>query len=283
MKKYVVSEIFRSVQGEGAYTGQLTMWVRFFLCNLQCQGFGQKEPTNPETYLFDFVDPKSYKTMEDVPVLQYGCDSAYSWAKQFKHLCHEYTAEEISNKIISLAAGYDYNKSKVAPHLAFTGGEPMLQQDAIMDILDKLYQFKNITIETNGTQKLKDSFVDYFKFKSTEVFMSVSPKLFNVSGEENSKAIQPEIVADYQNRLNCSGQLKFVLTNSEAAWNELEEVVDQFRAAGCTWPVWIMPVGSTKEQQLGDDVTAVAEEAVRRGYNVSGRVHSYLFGNGVGK
>jgi 7-carboxy-7-deazaguanine synthase len=283
MKKYVVSEIFRSVQGEGAYTGQLTMWVRFFLCNLQCQGFGQKEPTKPDTYKFDVVDPKSYKSMEDVPVLQYGCDSAYSWAKQFKHLCNEYTAEEISNKIISLAVGYDYNKSQVAPHLAFTGGEPMLQQDAIMDILDKLYQFKNITIETNGTQKLKDSFVDYFKFKSTEVFMSVSPKLFNVSGEENSKAIQPEIVAEYQNRLNCPGQLKFVLTNSDAAWNELEEVVDQFRAAGCTWPVWIMPVGSTKEQQLGDDVTAVAEEAVRRGYNVSGRVHSYLFGNGVGK
>ena len=40
-KKYYYSEIFHSIQGEGEYTGVPTAWIRFFLCNLQCNGFGQ--------------------------------------------------------------------------------------------------------------------------------------------------------------------------------------------------------------------------------------------------
>ena len=40
-KKYYYSEIFYSIQGEGHYTGVPTAWIRFFLCNLQCNGFGQ--------------------------------------------------------------------------------------------------------------------------------------------------------------------------------------------------------------------------------------------------
>ena len=42
-KKIAYSEIFHSIQGEGAYTGRPTAWMRFFLCNLQCDGFGQKD------------------------------------------------------------------------------------------------------------------------------------------------------------------------------------------------------------------------------------------------
>jgi 7-carboxy-7-deazaguanine synthase len=45
-KKYYYSEIFHSIQGEGHYTGVPTAWLRFFLCNLQCNGFGQINPTD---------------------------------------------------------------------------------------------------------------------------------------------------------------------------------------------------------------------------------------------
>ena len=51
-KKYYYSEIFHSIQGEGHYTGVPTAWIRFFLCNLQCSGFGQIDPTNPDTWIF---------------------------------------------------------------------------------------------------------------------------------------------------------------------------------------------------------------------------------------
>ena len=53
-KKYYYSEIFHSIQGEGEYTGVPTAWIRFFLCNLQCNGFGQKDPTDPSTYELPF-------------------------------------------------------------------------------------------------------------------------------------------------------------------------------------------------------------------------------------
>jgi len=45
--------------------------------------------------------------------------------------------------------------------------------------------------------------------------------------------------------------------------------------------VWIMPVGATVEgQKLVDG--DVAKIAYQRGYNVSARVHTYLWGNVVG-
>ena len=54
-----------------------------------------------------------------------------------------------------------------------------------------------------------------------------------------------------------------------------------YRAVGVDWDVWIMPVGSTKEQQ--EEVQeAICIEAVDRGYNFSARVHSWVFGNKVG-
>ena len=43
-KEYLYSEIFDSIQGEGTYTGVHSLWLRFFLCNLQCNGFGQLDP-----------------------------------------------------------------------------------------------------------------------------------------------------------------------------------------------------------------------------------------------
>ena len=69
-KKYYYSEIFHSIQGEGQYTGVPTAWIRFFLCNLQCNGFGQKDPTDPSTYELPF---ENFRT--PVPDLLTGRDS----------------------------------------------------------------------------------------------------------------------------------------------------------------------------------------------------------------
>ena len=77
-KKYYYSEIFHSIQGEGEYTGTPTAWIRFFLCNLQCNGFGQKDPTDPSTYELPFqdFDVDSVKRVEDLPVSTKRCCSA---------------------------------------------------------------------------------------------------------------------------------------------------------------------------------------------------------------
>ena len=95
------SEIFKSIQGEGHYTGVPTTWLRFFGCNLECNGFGQDDPTDPSTYQlpykdFDLIDVKN---VEDLPVWKYGCDSSYSWSKKFAKIQKNETCEEVAKRL----------------------------------------------------------------------------------------------------------------------------------------------------------------------------------------
>ena len=157
-------------------------------------------------------------------------------------------------------------------------------QAASMGIYKELKKQNNLpesmTFETNGTQILKEPFKEWVKSIDTEVFFSVSPKLFTVSGEKTEKAIKPENVAEYS---ECSsrGQLKFVVGSADREWDEMENTVKKFRDAGVEWPVWIMPTGAREEEQTAT-AGKVAEKAFKKGYNVAARVHVYLFGNAIG-
>lgn len=334
VKQYQYSEIFGDTfQGEGRYTGVPTVWVRFWGCNFDCAGFGQDNPTDPSTYILDYetVDVSSIKRMEDLPVFNRGCDSSYSWAKKFAHLAHRDTAAGICDKLEAFLktpsnpeGKFLHPRSKQMTHLAFTGGEPMMSQNAIVDIMLEFARRgnmpKNVTVETNGTQRARDAITQYISghfednaepsvekwsqsfymrdlvdtlssnfsdlpadkeaLRGVEWFWSISPKLY-LSGEKWDDAIKPEIVESYKN-LSDYGQLKYVCDGSERAWEEVEKATDLFRAQGINWPVWIMPVGATV---AGQNLVAakVAEEACRRGYNVAARVHAYVFANIIGK
>ena len=294
-RKYYYSEIFYSIQGEGHYTGVPTAWIRFFLCNLQCNGFGQIDPTNPDTYDLPFLDydVSKIKRVEDLPVWEKGCDSSYTWAKKYKHLMGQETPQVLANKIVDVLKNENnpegkflHPVSKQHQHLCITGGEPLMPtgQEATIGIYRELQKQDNLpssmTFETNGTQMLKPNFIDWVKEIDTEIFFSCSPKLFTVSGEESKKAIKPEVVAEYR-KLSSKGQLKFVVGDKDREWNEMEEALEKFRSARVDWPVWIMPVGAREEEQSAT-AGEVAQKAFRRGYNVAARVHVYLFGNAIG-
>ncbi len=294
------SEIFHSIQGEGHYTGRPTAWLRFFLCNLQCDGFGQKDPTDPSTYILPYqnIDINNIKKLEDLPVWKYGCDSSYSWSAKFKHLQHKKSVSEICYLIRqsmyhpSNPDGLFNKPNGTQQHMCFTGGEPLMKhaQLAAIDIIDyfategdfPLY----LTWETNGTQELTSEFASYFAEYPGEKFFSVSPKLFSVTGEKEKDAINPRVVADY-NKLSHTGQLKFVVNGTVEAWNELEQTVAKMRDAGVTYPVWVMGVGATLEAQKGTEANYIGEshiatEAFKRGYNYSSRVHVHIWGNTMG-
>ena len=235
----------------------------------------------------------SVKRVEDLPVWEKGCDSSYTWAKKFKKLMGYETPSVLADKIVDILKTdtnqnglFLHPNSRQHQHLCFTGGEPLMVtgQAASMGIYKSLEKRANLpssmTFETNGTQKLTEPFKQWIKDIPEEIFFSVSPKLFTVSGEKPEKAIKPENVAEYA---ECSnrGQLKFVVGASRREWEELENTVRKFREAGIDWPVWIMPTGAREEEQT-TTAGQVAEEAFKRGYNVSARVHVYLFGNAIG-
>lgn len=297
MSDYHYSEIFYSVQGEGHYTGVPTAWLRFFLCNLQCNGFGQEDPTDESTYKLPYkdIDVSQYNTMEELPVFEYGCDSSYSWAKKFRGLQRKGTPEEIAQRITESMKnehnpkGLFQHPSGLHQHMCFTGGEPLMKhgQECSIKVLREFRESGNqpasVTYETNGTQTLSDEFCAFFRNRGLhagELFFSISPKLWHVAGEKADKAINPEIVKEYY-KLTKNGQLKFVLTPHKEAWDELESAVHAFRDAGVNYPVWVMPVGATVEgQKLVDG--DVAKMAFERGYNVAARVHTYMWGNLIG-
>lgn len=294
MKKYKYSEIFgKTIQGEGRYTGTPTVWIRFWGCNFECNGFGQDTPDDPSTYNLDYqtIDVSSIKHMNDLPVFSRGCDSSYSWSKKFSHLANINTASEICDKLESYLKSdsnpdgkFLHPKSNQHTHMAFTGGEPMMNQTGIVDIMKEFANRNNlpefVTIETNGTQELRGAFIDYFNTYGGELFWSVSPKLY-LSGEKWEDAILPDVVYGYK-QLSDVGQLKYVSNGSEKAWNEVELATLEYNQRNVCWPVWIMPVGADVEGQ--NKVAAmVTEGAVERGYNVAARVHTYIFGNVVGK
>jgi|TARA_R110000744_G_scaffold149580_6_gene262735 6-pyruvoyltetrahydropterin 2'-reductase len=295
MKEYHYSEIFHSAQGEGMHTGVPGPWLRYFLCNLQCNGFGQIDPTDPDTYQLPYeqLDTSKYEKLEDLPVFDLGCDSSYSWAKKYKKFAHKATPREITNRI------YNSMKNKHNPiglfkhpsvgaywqHLHITGGEPLMPhaQECTIQIMQHMVTDLNfpqsITFETNGTQELTPEFEGHLRL-SNRVHWSVSPKLYTVSGEHAHKAFKPEIIKSYQD-VSKHGMLKFVCNGRPEAWDEIEQNVDMLRRRGVEFPVSIMPVGATVEgQKLVDG--QVASEAVARGYHISARVHTYLWGNVIG-
>jgi 7-carboxy-7-deazaguanine synthase len=299
-KKYRYSEIFGgndgptpTIQGEGRYAGHPTVWIRFWGCNLTCGGFGQANPRDPSTYQLDYLDydpiAANIQSMDQLPVWKTGCDSSYSWSNKYGHLAHQSTAAEICADFRTRLQGgsFTHPRSGQDVHLAFTGGEPMMSQTGIVDIMSTLRMQndspKHITIETNGTQAVRKNFDEFFSNQGMyngELFWSVSPKL-GTSGEKWEDAIKTNIVRDYRLISNV-GQLKFVLDRNPLTWDELERAVDAFRAVDVHWPVWIMPVGATREEQ--EDVQMwVTEEALKRGYNVAARIHCWIFSNVIGR
>ena len=289
------SETFYSAQGEGQYTGIPSLWMRFFLCNLQCDGFGQTDPTNPDTYELPYekLDLTDITDVMQLPVFDKGCDSSYTWSKRYKHLMTDRTVTEAVDELTALLphGKFQHPDTKQWVHMVFTGGEPMLKntQPGMIAILNEFKERgnmpKNVTIETNGTKpitpELREYIINIKSWHNAEWMWSISPKLWSTAGEKHKKAIHPDVVGSYAN-VSEKGQLKYVVNGSDESWREVEENTRLFREAGCNFPVWIMGIGGTYEG-LTETEASIADEAIQRGYNYTTRAHVHIYGNAIGK
>lgn len=289
--KLKISEIFYSAQGEGRFVGVPSVFLRTFGCNFTCSGFGCSPGSVSREADEVAKNVHLYKDFASLPLVNTGCDSYASWHPAFKELSPNLDTSEVIDRMLALTPNRHWlqdNGNDV--HLVITGGEPLLGwQRAYEELISdtRMSDLRNITFETNGTQKLQSGFRDFLAAwqqpplgvnKTREVTFSVSAKL-SASGEKWSDAICPDIVASYQ-ELGTT-YLKFVVETQEH-FEEVDRAVKEFRAGGFRGVVYVMPQGGVVAPYEQNRVR-VADWALTQGYYYSPRLHVDLWGNGWGK
>ena len=291
------SEAFYSVQGEGRFVGVPSVFLRTFGCNFRCMNFGvdtdkdrweqhaEGQRYNAEVKgLIDAGVHKQDIPFEDLPIVHTGCDTYASIYPEFKHFNRQAGVEEVVDHLLSLTPQGRWTQTDGQDiHLIITGGEPLLAwQKLYVELFEhpRMQDLKNITFETNTTQLLKDDFFDYLNNQDRfEVTWSCSPKL-KVSGETWESAVKPDVAEQYSLVDNSYQYFKFVVQSQED-FNEVERVVETYKQAGVSCPVYLMPLGGRSEE-YNLNVKEVAEACMERGWRFSPRLHISLFGNAWG-
>ncbi len=278
MSKIKIAELFYSIQGEGKFMGVPSIFLRTFGCNFKCQGFGMPrgELSNEADELGSLAH--MFNKYEELPLVSTGCDSYASWHPDFKDLSPMLTSEAIADRICEILPHNEWKDE----HLVITGGEPLLGwQRAYPELLEhpKMAGLKEITFETNGTQKLTEEFKHYLgewtaEQWDREITFSVSAKL-PCSGEKWEEAICPEVVCEYEKR--GTAYLKFVIA-TEQDFEDSQRATEEYRKAGFKGHVYLMPVGGVESVYALNNKN-VALLAMKNGLRYSDRLQVPLFKN----
>lgn len=227
-----------TVQGEGKYIGEPSLFIRLAGCNLKCKW-----------------------TSEDGFVSE--CDTAYANEETENNTCLE--VEDII-KIIK-------NNIGSIKHIVITGGEPLLQKEALIDLC---YQIKKqfnliITIESNSSISPKgfEGLVDLF---------SISPKLNNAvlraSGNTPEYCVQEYI--DMARNGDTDLQIKFVVSKTSD-----DNLIKAFLSDYTSYKqsdIMVMPAGTNMEQ-LNKTSKIALEISIKNGWRFTHRLHIILFGD----
>ena len=284
MSKIKIAELFYSLQGEGRFMGVPSVFLRTFGCNFTCSGFGMPRGESSleakDVAVMHAMHP--FKEYNELPLVSTGCDSYASWHPDFKELSPMLTSDAIAERIAEILPHGEWQDE----HLVITGGEPLLGwQRAYPDLLShpKMQSLKEITFETNGTQKLTPEFKQYLKEwnqsrwphgNGGEITFSVSAKL-PCSGEKWEEAILPEVVCEYEQV--GTAYLKFVIA-TQRDFDDAMIATRQFRDAGFKGYVYLMPVGGVESVYTLNN-RAVADMAMKAGLRYSDRLQVPLFKN----
>ncbi len=206
-----ISEIFRSLQGEGVLIGTPTVFIRTVGCNLDCSW----------------------------------CDTGYA----------REGGEELSVEQIMI----ELEKQK-AQFVCLTGGEPLMQKDAIK-LLDKLVdKGYHVTLETNGSMPLEDVPC------SENMLISMDIKCPSSGMEERMLMSNIEL-------LSPADQLKFIVADIDDL-RYAEGILDSYEVRS---NVVFTPVG-------GMELEPVARFVLSRGINarVLPQLHKLIWGDRKG-
>lgn len=153
--------------------------------------------------------------------------------------------------------------------VVITGGEPLVQQQGLTELVSVLAGCgRRVEIETSGTIAPVPALA-----ASVSMF-TVSPKLAS-SMVPCERRIRPQALAAFA----ASGKavFKFVACGR----GDLAEVADLEARFGLA-PVWIMPEGVTPDVVLAG-MRDLADDVLRRGWHLTGRMHVLLWGDARGR
>jgi organic radical activating enzyme len=293
---FEISENFRSIEGEGPYSGRTTIYTRMARCNFSCPFFNNhnKEITAQGYAPLNFV-PADYSTLESLPIIEMGCDSQYSVSPAFSHLWKKMTTDQLAVELTNLLPPHGWIGGSVPTILSLTGGEPTLRWKQIIKLINhpKLADCKHILIETNCAVPLSIPFIAAInqwlcQDPARRWTWSNSPKLTS-SGEQWDKAIRSDIAHAQTLVKGLTGckqvdqYFKFVCGPVQSDFDEVKRAMEVYYSADIPnpAPIYIMPVSAIMEQQQAV-AKQVAEMCIDHGFIYCHRVHLDVFGNAIG-
>ena len=240
-QKLAISEVFSSIQGEGKTVGIPSVFIRLGGCNLMCGGMGTQ------------FDNELHNGAE------WRCDTVEVWMKASSTEIKDVLDEEC------------YKAIKNDAHIVLTGGEPMMQQKGLEELINYIKDNINpdpyIEVETNGTITPND-------FLLEEVSLwNCSPKLSN-SGNDKELAYKPLTISCLNQKHTI---FKFVI-NDTKEWEEVKElylpIVDRDK-------IYLMPAGEN-QKLLNENKLRVVEMAKENYLNFTSRLHIEIWNKKTG-
>lgn len=231
-------EIFNTVQGEGRNIGTPVVFARLSDCNLQCSW----------------------------------CDTPYTWAFTEKR-AEAHDQKQIYDKdaeTVRLTVGQavDRISGETLDRLVITGGEPMMQQKGLVELIKGLREVKPnqwVEIETNGTIAPNEEMLELIDQ------FNVSPKLAN-SGNDLKKRRKDKSLETLAK--SPKADFKFVSTGEEDL-EEILELVERYNIPHHR--VFLMPEGRTEPEIVAHqkDLVEICKE---HNFNLTTRLHVILWG-----
>lgn len=201
---------FLTIEGEGEYVGQPSVFTRFAMCNLTCKGF----------------------ISESSP---HGCDSFISWSVKnrytFQDLKDQYENENYKNHLRRGAI------------LKLTGGEPLIQQKKMFKFYEWLFNdwgfIPRIDFETNATIEPMEEWVTEMGATFT-----TSPKL-SLNGDPEEKRYKPEVLKWH---VEHNSGFKFVVSSREDILEVFNKYITPFNIN--PGRVWFMPCCGSRQEHV---------------------------------
>jgi len=232
-------KIFYTIEGEGEFVGQPSVFMRMSMCNLTCIGFASEDSPN-------------------------GCDSFISWTVKNKMTFSEvFELMEKEKYVEKLRKGAIWK---------LTGGEPLIQQKQLLKLVSEFtdrYGFiPRIDFETNATLMPDEKWTTHYNATFT-----TSPKL-TTNGDPEKKTYKPEVLKWHREN---GSSFKFVINAAEdieEIWRKYVEDENDINVP--LNRIWFMPCCGSRAEHI-ENAPAVAEYAKALNVNFSSRLHLLLW------